>query len=129
MISTLKELYNNTNNELQKEVIQYYLNYSNDIDEIKGKMEDVLKYGCVSGCVGFLIYYKNINDFYKKFEIEIWDLLHEEVENAGEDNILKFIASLGGAGDVGTHEQFLNLLAWFSWENVTYWIYTELGDF
>ena len=89
------------------------------LEEVKDEtlhLEDVVKYGCVNGSVSSLIYYSDTVKFYDEFEDEIWDMLHEDTENFGNDNILQTIGQFNGAKNVGSLDQFKNLLAWYAVE-------------
>jgi hypothetical protein len=89
------------------------------LEEVKDEtlyLEDVVKYGCVNGSVSSLIYYSDTVKFYDQFEDEIWDMLHEEHENFGSNNILETIGQFNGAKNVGSLDQFKNLLAWYAVE-------------
>jgi hypothetical protein len=120
----LKSLLKKTQNALQQDIIDYYL----DCDNIKGHLQDVCHHGCISGSVSHLIYYKDTNEYYQKFKTEIWDLLQEDSENLGFNNIMSFIASLNGCNNVDSEEQLLNLLSWYAFESVSNWILSELEE-
>lgn len=122
----LKDLLDKTNNELQKNIIAYYISYG---EEFKSHMEDVINHGCISGCVSHLIYYKDTNDYYQRFSTEIWDLLVEESDSCGYDNYLEFIAGQNGSINVNNEEQFFNFLSWYAFECVSSWILSELGEY
>ena len=79
-------------------------------------IKEVVKYGCVNGSVSSLIYYSDTVKFYDEFEGEIWDMLHEENENFGSNNILETIGKFNGAKNVFSLKQFKNLLAWYAVE-------------
>jgi hypothetical protein len=81
-------------------------------------LEEVIKHGCVNGCVSSLIYYEDTNKFYDKFEEEIWEMLYDEQVDFGFNSIPEYIASFNGSKDVGSLTQFKNLLAWYAVENV-----------
>ena len=88
-------------------------------DKVKDEeinLKDVTEHGCVSGCVSSLIYYSDTVKFYDKFEDEIWDMLEEDANQFGNDNILQTISQFNGAKNVGGLDQFKNLLAWYSVE-------------
>ena len=122
----LKELHKESNNALQLDVIEYYLDL--DEEEVFNHLNDVISHGLSSGIAPHLIYYKDTNKYYKMFEIEIWDLFEEERENQGFNSIIEYINSLGGSENVGSEQQFFNLLTWFAFENVSYWLYLEMED-
>ena len=78
--------------------------------------KEVLEHGCVSGCVPDLIYYKDTCAFYEKYKEEIWQRLWDSWSDFGGDSVLHFIATFNGANDVGSDDQFRNLLAWWAVE-------------
>jgi len=79
-------------------------------------VSDLLRYGCVSGMVSELIYYTDTVAFHDEHEVEIWDMLWDTSRELGDDNILELIASFNGSKDVGSMDQFKNLLAWWAFE-------------
>ena len=38
------------------------------------ELEEIVKYGCVSGCASGMLYYFETVEFYDKFTNEIWDI-------------------------------------------------------
>jgi len=90
----------------------------NEVKDGSINLKEVVKYGCVNGCVSSLIYYEDTVKFHDKFEDEIWEMLYNEYEEFGFDNIPQYIASFNGSKNVGSLEQFKNLLAWYAVENV-----------
>jgi len=88
----------------------------NNLEE--GQIADVVLHGC-SGCVvSELIYYADSCAFYEKYKNEIWEMLWDSHQDFGFDSTLHYIASFNGAADVGSDEQFSNLLAWWACEEV-----------
>jgi hypothetical protein len=115
-------------NELKDKVLNDLIEHYNDNN---GKdtylwMSDILTHGCVSGMIGDLVYYTDTTAFYEKYKEEIWDLLEDTRQSFGNKNITEVIAGLNGADDVGSDEQFKNLLAWFAYEETTRNIANEL---
>lgn len=106
------------NNPMELDV-QETINDGADGQSVKGYIEDILKRGLSSGIVGSLIYYNDTVSWYDRFEDEIWDLLDEQYQEMGSKSILEFIGSLNGAKDVGSNDQFKNLLAWYAFEETT----------
>ena len=104
-----------TENPLEEKVKEMVLDHAED-GEVESWLKNLAQHGCVSGICGGLIYYEETVKFYDEFESEIWDLLEECKDNMGSKNILEFIGGLNGADDVGSNDQFKNLLAWFSFE-------------
>lgn len=122
----LNNLKNKTDNQLKIAVVDYLLENHADHEERNSFIRDLLQHGCVSGMVTDLIYYKDSNAFSDKYEGEIWDLANEQMESFGEtENILQFFANLNGSKDVGSMEQFKNLLAWYGFEEMTRIIYEQ----
>jgi len=106
----------------------YCLDYLLDIpgEERDTLIQDLLSYGCISGMVSGLIYYPETIKFADEYQDEIWDLASEQMASLGEtNNILQFFASLNGSKDVGSMEQFKNLLAWYGFEEMTRIIYEQ----
>ncbi len=94
--------------------IRQYLEENYEIDVIK----DIANHGCAGGSCSGLIYYGDTTKFHDEYEEEIWDLLQEYTDDIGHESIPEFIASLGGAKDVGSMPQMKNLLVWFAVEAI-----------
>jgi len=88
----------------------------NNLEE--GQIADVVLHGCSVGVVSELIYYADSCAFYEKYKNEIWEMLWDSHQDFGFDSTLHYIASFNGAADVGSDEQFSNLLAWWACEEV-----------
>jgi len=88
----------------------------NNLDE--GQVAEVVLHGCSGGVVSELIYYADSCAFYEKYKEEIWQRLWDSWSDLGGDSVLHFIATFNGADDVGSDDQFRNLLAWWSCEDV-----------
>jgi hypothetical protein len=93
----------------------------NEVKDGSINLEEVVKYGCVSS----LIYYTDTIKFHDKFENEIWEMLYNEYQDFGYKNIPEYIASFNGSKDIGSIDQFKNLLAWYAVENVARQILDE----
>lgn len=90
-----------------------------DQDDPKGYIEDVTNHGCVSGTCAELIYYKDTCAFYGKHKEEIWEMAGECQQAGGYKTVLEFLATLNGAENADTVDQFENLMAWFAYEETT----------
>ena len=97
----------------------------NEVKDGSINLEEIVKHGCVSGCVSSLIYYEDTVLFHDKFEEEIWEMLYDEHEEFGFKSIPEYIASFNGSKEVGSLMQFKNLLAWYAVENVARQILDE----
>lgn len=80
-------------------------------------LEDMVRNGCSGGFSG-LTYYSETTELYRHFNDEMWEMLNEDSENMGSKNICEFIGTFGGAGNVGSAEQFENLIVWYAAERV-----------
>ena len=71
-------------NELNDCVLDYYIDrkYSNP-DELIRDMEDLQRYGCVSGMITDLIYYDDTNKFYDNYKDDINELLSNLLDESG----------------------------------------------
>tara|TARA_R110002012_G_scaffold319547_1_gene540584 strand:+ start:121 stop:435 length:315 start_codon:yes stop_codon:yes gene_type:complete len=79
--------------------------------------KEVLEYGCVNGCVPELIYYRDTCAFYDSHVEEIWDMLDETADAAGQ-TIMELVASF--RGHIGSDDQFKNALTWWAVEETCY---------
>lgn len=114
----LIELKEQTNNRLKQAVIDSVLSYFSDDDEIKTYIEDVLNYGCVSGCVGDLIYYSQTTAFYQKYKEEIFELAYTQAQDIGYKSASDLFRHLNGAKELESIDQEENLRAWFGFEEM-----------
>ena len=112
-------------NKLINEVVED-LDYYDSLEEIKSYLEDILNYGCVSGIVSKLVYYKDTNKFYDTYEEEIEDLIDEFKKEMGYNKRAEFIASLNGSSESMTQEK--NLLSWFAYEETARRILDRLEE-
>jgi len=88
----------------------------NNLEE--GQVAEVVLQGCAGGVVSELIYYADSCAFYEKYKEEIWQRLWDSWSDFGGDSVLHFIATFNGAADVGSDDQFRNLLSWWACEDV-----------
>ena len=77
-------------------------------------IKDIATHGCIGGVNG-LIYYWETTKFHADHEKEIWDLLYEYAQDAGE-KLMDYIAAIPIMENVGSHAQFLNALVWWAVE-------------
>ena len=77
-------------------------------------IKDIATHGC-SGAVNGIIYYYETTKFHADHEQEIWDLLYEYAQDAGE-KLMDYIAAISIMKDVGSHAQFVNALVWWAVE-------------
>lgn len=93
-----------TDNELQKNVVQIVLDMLEEqTDECLDRTtEQILKYGCISGTVFSLLYYKDTHEFTRKHLSDILYLLNEYQQMLGEP--------------IKLENDPVNFLAWFAFE-------------
>jgi len=114
----LNKLKDNSSNRLKQAVIDIILSYYSEDDEIKASIEDILNYGCVSGCVSDLIYYKQTTVFYQEYKEEIFDLANDQAQDIGYESASDLFKHLNGANQLGSVDQEENLRAWFGFEEM-----------
>ena len=86
-------------------------------ERILARLEDV-SYGCQSGTVGCLIYYKDTTAFFKRYKKEIISLLNDTADGIGETTG-SLLSGLNGWDDNDPFAEDVtnqNLLAWFAYE-------------
>jgi hypothetical protein len=101
-------------NQLINYAISYLQNHFSTIKDREIFIKDLLKYGCVTGMVGTLIYYTDTAKFYNKYKSEIWEFVSEYADCVGEtplEVINNF--NLSKPNDATTFE---NNLAWYGFE-------------
>lgn len=76
LLNTLKAMETETTG-VKNDVINYLLEYSDNSEDLQTHLEDINNYGCVSGQVNHLIYYKDTVAYYEDHEEEIKDLVTE----------------------------------------------------
>ena len=111
-ITKLKKMLKETDNGLEKDVLNYIIENYEDDEEIKMFFEDLQNSGCVGGMISHLIYYEDTHKFFDEFQGEIEELKEETEGGMGEPLKIE--------GDIK------NWLAWFGFEETAYKIYNEL---
>lgn len=76
----LEDLAASTDNKLTIAVIEDILDTHATNEEIDSYITDVINYGCESGIVTSLIYYKDTDKFFTKYHNEIFELLNDYKE-------------------------------------------------
>jgi hypothetical protein len=82
----------------------------------KSELRDIADHGADTGWQ-YLTYYTETTKTYNRFKAEIWEMLLDDTESMGLKNPLELIASFNRA-DVGSCEQFENLLTWYAAEKI-----------
>ena len=123
----LEELKNG--NELKYCVLDYYIDrkYSNP-DELIRDMEDLQRYGCVSGMITDLIYYDDTNKFYDNYKDDINELLSNLLDGSGLSIQEFFGKNFDNDDPLILNFSNKNLLAWFGFEESSYRIYEEIKE-
>ena len=94
----------------------------------RGKMEDLLQYGCESGVVGDLIYYHDTCAFYEEHKASISDMLREMMEDCGIDSPAGLFGDKWESTDpLATDTMNQNLLAWFAFEETARQVAADKG--
>ena len=118
-------------NKLKDYVIDYYIDdydsYENDESFIRA-MEDLQKYGCVSGMINGLIYYDDTNKFYDKYKNEINELLGNLIEGTGLSMQELFGDKFDNEDPLILDFSNKNLLAWFGFEEMANSLYEQIYE-
>lgn len=113
----LQKLKAGTENKLEKSACKYVIDKWNDYDDKKQIFVDVLTYGCRSGIVTSLIYYRDTVAFYSKYKNEINELLKRTVDNCGIYDLKQIFGDKWDDSDPLVLDDYnKNLLAWFGFE-------------
>lgn len=84
-------------------------------ENVRAVINELLQYGCISGQVGHLIYYKDTLVFYRKHRAEIQSMINDLID----EGVLNSPADLNGwdkADPFARETNNRNLLAWFGFE-------------
>ena len=82
-----------------------------------GQIEDICDHGVDGGFPG-LTYYSDTCKLYEEHKEEIWDALFEDADSLGYKTALDLMADFGTAKNVGSADQFENMLTWYMAERV-----------
>ena len=123
----LEELKNG--NDLNDCVLDYYIDrkYSNP-DELIRELEDLQRYGCVSGMITDLIYYDDTNKFYDNYKDDINELLGDLLDGSGLSIQEFFGKNFDNDDPLILNFSNKNLLAWFGFEESSYRIYEKIKE-
>jgi len=81
------------------------------------QIKDAAEHGADAGWAGFT-YYTDTVKFYDKNAKDIWELLNEDAEQMGEENVLTLISKFRIAGTVEGQDTLANMLAWYALETI-----------
>ena len=87
------------------------------LENLKEQLNDIATHGCEGGFHG-LTYYNETSSLYDTYKDEIWEMLSNDSEEFGHDNIISFINSFNGAKNVSDEITFKNLLVWYAAERI-----------
>jgi hypothetical protein len=124
----LKEIKKESNNKLEKKVINILLSRKNDYECITSYMKEICDHGCSSGIVGELIYYNDTLAFFTKYKNEINLLLKNSMDDLGIYNLKEFFGKNYDDSDPllsETHNK--NLLAWYAMEETTRQLFYKMN--
>ena len=119
------------NNRLKNHVIDYYIDESknyNSIEDLLESMNNLLQYGCVSGMIGELIYYKDTVEFFENYKEEINDLLADYVDATGLSVEDLFGEKFDKDDPLVMSINNKNLLAWFGFEEIVGNLYETINE-
>lgn len=119
------------NNRLTNRVIDYYIDESVDYesaDDLLSSMENLQKYGCVSGMIGDLIYYDDTIKFFDDYKEEINEMLSNLIEGTGCSMEELFGDKFDKEDPLVIDYSNKNLLAWFGFEETVNNLYENIYE-
>jgi hypothetical protein len=125
---TIKEFLLNEQDENDNKLIDGIIDIllaqeSEQEEDIIIYMKDVSKHGCSSGVVGELTYYEDTVKWFEDYKTEINELL-SEIENSHGTTMFD-LNGFDKSDSLVLGQNNQNLLAWFSFEEVTYRLLEE----
>ena len=115
MLNLLNSMVENSESELKKAVLESLIDKAEECEsneEIITMVNNILTYGCVSGIVPDMMFYRDTESFFNTHSEEIFDLLNESIAE--------------GLTDANSIEFSKNNLAWWAYEVITSQILYEL---
>lgn len=122
----LLELYEGEENTLRSYVLEYLIDRFDDYDKIEDCINEILSYGCASGCVSSLIYYRDTLTFYERFSSEINTMVYELCRNCNTFVMHELFSRWDETDPLCLETNNRNLLAWFGFEETLYRVSLEL---
>lgn len=111
-INTIKEIANEQEGSIKNAVALEILSDADTDEEVIIFFNDLQTYGCQSGMVSSLIYYRDTHAFFDTHYDEIEELRQDYKDSCGIDILIKY--------------DLKNTLAWFAFEEVAYQLANEL---
>lgn len=118
-------------NRLTNRVIDYYIDESVDYEseeDLLSSMEDLQKYGCVSGMIRDLIYYDDTTKFFDDYKEEINEMLSNLTDGTGCSIEELFGDKFDKEDPLVIDYSNKNLLAWFGFEETSYNLYDDIKE-
>ena len=114
MLNLLNSMVENSESELKKAVLESLIDKAEGLEneEIISMVNDIVSYGCASGIVSDMMFYRDTESFFDTHSEEIFDLLNESIAE--------------GLTDANNIEFSKNNLAWWAYEVITSQILYEL---
>lgn len=113
MLNLLNSMLENTESELKKSVLESLIDKAEGLEneEIISMINDIVSYGCASGIVSDMMFYRDTESFFNTHSEEIFDLMNEKRDEGWDLNNIEFSK---------------NNLAWWAYEVITSQILYEL---
>lgn len=118
-------------NKLTNYVINHYIDESSNytsVDELLKSMEDLQEHGCISGMINELMYYDDTSKFFDEYKDEINEIVSDLIQNSGFSLEGLFGSNFDKNDPLIIDYYNKNLLAWFSFEEVSNKIYEEVKE-
>lgn len=107
-------------NPLKQDIAIWIIEKGKEYEYMDGLFRDLEHIGCIGGFVSHLSDYKDTNDFYDKYEVEIWELLEEQTKIHGYSNPLELISRLKSSQNINDLTTFKNVLTWYVFEETVF---------
>lgn len=118
-------------NKLTNYVIDHYIDESSNytsVDELLKSMEDLQEHGCISGMINELMYYDDTSKFFDEYKDEINEIVSDLTQNLDFSLEGLFGSNFDKNDPLIIDYYNKNLLAWFSFEEVSNKIYEEVKE-
>lgn len=101
------------NSRVERKVINSLLSTGSNAEELKDHIKDILQYGCISGTVNNMIYYRDTIKFFNCYRKEILSMLQDP------DKIANYFDDTYWLDHKRYSIEEKNHLAWFIYEDIT----------
>ena len=105
-------------------LIQYMSKKAKHVDPAS-QLNDIVHHGCISGCIGEVVYTRDCVAFYQHFEAQIWELVFEFRQETGQ-TLGQFLD--GFRADFEDEDTLKVYLGWFAIEQTAFRLLSHYED-